>query len=434
MIWLMLGLLIVILLSIIICMAKNMDLSEPVFLLVAGYLLATIFVILNYERWNVEEFGSKTVGVVIIGILSWLLGAIGCKFAYGLFSKRRTIHKKEKRTSSEIVINKKSIILTFFFTILTAVIYLTDLIRRSGIGYSGLIKFMTMIRPLLKNNEISISFISIQLFSFCRAMAYVFTFAFLWNIIKVKKKNMIYMVVPVAYLAMSLFTSGRIYLIYYLIYSVTLYFILSKSNNSYSLKNLIIYTFRTIILITIALAIFAALANIVGRNTEHTIFEQISIYVGGPLVSFDKFIKKYNYQTSSYFGEETLTGVYQILEKIGLTKIKPNRHLEFVQFGNNWGNVYSAQRRYIADYGLNNSFFLMMIISYLYTFFHEKIVRNKKKNVSFCLYAMLAYPIPMMVIDDVLLSSVISINTIYDIIYVLIVYYILVDRKIKICI
>ena len=62
---------------------------------------------------------------------------------------------------------------------------------------------------------------------------------------------------------------------------------------------------------------------------------------------------------STVFGEETLYGVTSVLRKLNLVNLKETvRHLEFVDFGDASGNVYTCLRRYINDYGYARYYYL----------------------------------------------------------------------------
>ena len=167
-----------------------------------------------------------------------------------------------------------------------------------------------------------------------------------------------------------------------------------------------------------------------GRDSHHTLYEQISVYFGGPLISFDKFLSSYDLVRPDTFGEETLIGIYQLLTKIGITDISLNRHLEYIQFGENWGNVYSALRRYIFDYGYVYAIIIFGLIGFIYSYYFTKVCSTKRKKISYVIFAMLCYPVIMMPIDDVLLSSLLSINTVYDLVYVFLFYNFFVKKKI----
>lgn len=409
----------IILLIYSICERRKYTFSDPVFLLLSSNLMSIFFVVLNYDNWNVKEnFSSKTVAIVVLSVLVFVFGSSLSSKLYKILPKKKLIIK-EDLYKDPINIPKKWVIFFVFFISLSSVFYFITLLRKSSIPFWGFKDFMTTVRPLLKDNKISISFLSVQLLSISKMLAYIFTYSFFVNYIFFKQRNLGYLLIPFAYILMSLLTSGRIYIIYFVIYAFSLYFILNK--NKYS--NILKIVLKTFVFIFICLFLFGALANVVGRNTSHSIMEQLSIYIGGPLVSLDLYLKNLFITPTKYFGEETLIGVYQILNKLQITNIQLNRHLEYVQFGNNWGNVYTAIRRYIHDYGFFGSQILMFVMGAIYRFFYEIIISSKRFGKLDIFYSMLIYPIPMLIIDDLFLSNLLSINTVYDIIYIQFGYY-----------
>ena len=227
----------------------------------------------------------------------------------------------------------------------------------------------------------------------------------------------------------SLLTSGRIYFIYYAIFVYTLFFLLIKKNVRFSLRKIIKFIIYISIFLFFFFILFAVLANMVGRNTSHSIFVQLSVYIGGPLISFNKFVNSFNFSKPDYMGEETLIGIYQVLRKIGIIDVPLTRHLPFVQFGDNWGNVYTAMRRYIHDYGIIASMIIVSCIGFIYEFFYGLISKKTYLSLHCFLYAMWIYPIPMMIIDDLFLSNLLGINTIYDLFFLLLLYRIFIKKN-----
>lgn len=421
MIWILLSTIVLLLIFFLIVRGRKLDFSEPTFLLLASMLLSILFVILNYEQWNVEsELTFLTVIVIIVSIIFFIIGNFISKAIYASIPKKRLLLNTGY---TKVLVNNLTCFMAVIFISFSAIYYLMQLRRSSGIGIGNFISFMTAIRPLLKENLISIGFIATQLFSISKAIAYIFTYIFMWNLIKAKIVQLKLLIIPLMYLLMSLLTSGRIYLIYYLIYAFSLYFLLSVRNRGYSVRTILKVIIRLFGGIFLVLIIFGLLANIVGRNTQHTIFEQISVYVGGPLISFAEFINYYDYHNRpAVFGEETLVGIYHLLNTLGVTTYQANRHLEFTQFGNNWGNIYTALRRYIYDYGIAVNMGIMTFIGLFYGFLHEVAVNEDKLSLKHIIYCMLLFPIPMMIIDETFMSTIISLNTVYDIFYIIIIY------------
>ena len=427
MIWLLLGLNICLLLIYMLTNRKGINFCEPVFLLVVSTIISALFVIMNYHNWNVlEDFSLKTVTLFFGAEIFFLIGSISAKFLFASLPKRK---RKLYYNYHPIIINKNIIALSFIFVIFSGIIYFFNLLQKSGLSYTGFISYMTLIRPMLKNNEISISFISLQLLNISKILAYIFSYIYIWNLITFKEKKYVYLLVPTIYIIVSLLTSGRIYFIYYAIFVYTLFFLLIKKNVRFSLRKIIKFIIYISIFLFFFFILFAVLANMVGRNTSHSIFVQLSVYIGGPLISFNKFVNSFNFSKPDYLVEETLIGIYQVLRKIGIIDVPLTRHLPFVQFGDNWGNVYTAMRRYIHDYGIIASMIIVSCIGFIYEFFYGLISKKTYLSLHCFLYAMWIYPIPMMIIDDLFLSNLLGINTIYDLFFLLLLYRIFIKKN-----
>ena len=166
MIWLLLGLNICLLLIYMLTNRKGINFCEPVFLLVVSTIISALFVIMNYHNWNVlEDFSLKTVTLFFGAEIFFLIGSISAKFLFASLPKRKR---------KLYYINKNIIALSFIFVIFSGIIYFFNLLQKSGLSYTGFISYMTLIRPMLKNNEISISFISLQLLNISKILAYIF--------------------------------------------------------------------------------------------------------------------------------------------------------------------------------------------------------------------------------------------------------------------
>lgn len=174
MIWLLLGLNICLLLIYMLTNRKGINFCEPVFLLVVSTIISALFVIMNYHNWNVlEDFSLKTVTLFFGAEIFFLIGSISAKFLFASLPKRK---RKLYYNYHPIIINKNIIALSFIFVIFSGIIYFFNLLQKSGLSYTGFISYMTLIRPMLKNNEISISFISLQLLNISKILAYIFSY------------------------------------------------------------------------------------------------------------------------------------------------------------------------------------------------------------------------------------------------------------------
>lgn len=112
---------------------------------------------------------------------------------------------------------------------------------------------------------------------------------------------------------------------------------------------------------------FIILAIVLGKRNsfaELNVKEYLTKYISVGIRNFDLFLK--NPVRSDFFGQETFPGFHRILYNylnIGNLYATP---LDGIQFnGFSMGNIYTAFRRYYADFGL----FGMLFISYLLGYF-----------------------------------------------------------------
>ena len=108
----------------------------------------------------------------------------------------------------------------------------------------------------------------------------------------------------------------------------------------------------------------------------------VSVYTGMSIPSLDYWLNKAK-DLSTVFGEETLYGVTSVLRKLNLVHLKETvRHLEFVDFGDASGNVYTCLRRYINDYGYAGMLFMQGAVGAFYSLFYNNI--KKRMDLEFC--------------------------------------------------
>ena len=98
----------------------NRELLSPTFICVAMYLLSSFMLLFYVKTWNFD-LSTKTVVVILIGLLSVFLGELaGTKVRVGLKLGKNI----ENDSSKPIIMKKTALYLCFAFVSLTAVLYL----------------------------------------------------------------------------------------------------------------------------------------------------------------------------------------------------------------------------------------------------------------------------------------------------------------------
>ncbi|GHT09996.1 hypothetical protein AGMMS4956_00640 [Bacteroidia bacterium] len=184
----------------------------------------------------------------------------------------------------------------------------------------------------------------------------------------------------------------------------------------------------------IGIAVFFALFIAAGSLKDSVFvthaWESISFYTGLSIPSLDDYLLQPRPQ-SDHFGEETLSGIYYFLNRIGIhfpDNYVNYKHLEFVNFNGTMGNVYTVVRRLLHDYGYWGLYFLLFAFGFIYSFLFQ-LIKNKR---SFLLifYAFMFYPIVMVGIDEQLCSTWFSISWVWITLYMYIFWLLFVKNKI----
>lgn len=402
------------------------DFSDPIFLCFAGSILSVLLVIANYKNWDVKEtFTIKTAAFLSVIQVVFLVGYFLSRMLYEALPKQ-VVHSQNRQQI--IYISNGKIVASLLLVMVSGAMYFVTLLRNSGVSYTNYVMFMEELRPIIQNNEANIGILPIQMLALCKVTSYGFSYAFIWNFVSYKKVEKKLLLVPILYILVSLLTSGRNYFLEYIVYVYVTYFLLAKKKKHFTPIKVLGFIAKIVLSLAGVLVIFVLLANLVGRNTSHSFFTQISVYLGGPLISFSEYFNSFDKGSNQYFGQESLVGVYQFLDMLGITDAKLIRHLEFIQFGDNWGNVYTAFRRYINDFGIIGCCVVVFAISFLYEIIYQIVINKPFLMFGTFLLAMFMYPMAMMIIDDLLLSRVLSINTVLEIGYSIIVFGFLIKR------
>lgn len=184
---------------------------------------------------------------------------------------------------------------------------------------------------------------------------------------------------------------------------------------------------------------FIILAIVLGKRNsfaELNVKEYLTKYISVGIRNFDLFLK--NPVRSDFFGQETFPGFHRILYNylnIGNLYATP---LEGIQFnGFSMGNIYTAFRRYYADFGLFGMLFISYLLGYFFSLAYEKIKKKSYKDQTgfgLLLFAYLSKEIFYWPIENQLLISELSVGGIFKIIILYILYLLAVKKKVKIII
>lgn len=147
------------------------------------------------------------------------------------------------------------------------------------------------------------------------------------------------------------------------------------------------------------LVIFYYSASLIGRINTKGMFDYITYYCGGSIECFNQYVNNEK-QIKMVRGEETFYNLISNLDSLGVTDYslteRESGHLEFIYYKETMvGNIYTAYRRWINDFGILGLVIFQGIMAVAMTILYNRAKYNNGKlgNFWILLYGYLAYTV-----------------------------------------
>jgi oligosaccharide repeat unit polymerase len=408
------------------------EILSPTVVACGVFLVSIFFACLYTNKWN-APISYITVIVVVTALLAFASGEFLARL---LLSKHGL--KKVSLPSNPINVPNWSIATIVVLSAVFLVIFILYTYSLAQImGYSSgssEYSLMSYVRNAQLSNMADISpynRIATHGLHIITSLSYIFCFIFLYNFVFFKKygKNWQNLIPVVISLPFVMFSGGRVGLIFLteIVFIIAVLFFMQKMNwGSDGLK-------RVVKWIWVGGISFYMLFIIAGSFKSHAFsqrpFDSIAFYTGLSIASLDNYLKNPRPE-NEFFGEETLSGLYGILKKAGLDipeQYTQYTHLEFSNFAGASGNVYTAVRRLLQDYGWVGMYCFMFFFGLFYSAFFLFI--KNKQNCAVIVYAYMFYAVIMMPIDEQFFTTVFSLPFFERIFFVIILYELFVRRR-----
>lgn len=161
-----------------------------------------------------------------------------------------------------------------------------------------------------------------------------------------------------------------------------------------------------VIALVVILVVFSRLQSLLGRDVSGSTdgFTVVSNYVGAPIIHFGQYIQNPP-PPNKVLGQETFVGVWNVAYKLGITEQAYLAHEEHRRLTNtDTGNVYTLFRRFIQDFGIGGMCILTILLSWLFSYFYNRKIRNctldRKTVLNIMVYGYIFYIIAMASIDN----------------------------------
>lgn len=410
------------------------DFLSPSFGVCAAFVFSIMCAAVNVQKWS---FTLSDEAFFVI------LYSVNVYFIVELFirnSRKKLLETVPIMNRQPLIISKIVYILSILLMVLCGIKYYKDIIYiTSKYGdfstWNSAVKFYRD-SGITGNISEGVSSLSSNLYIFSIAAAYVYGYLFIYNlsITKNKAKNMLYLVPIIIFCIETIITGGRLHIIRLFIGMVYLYIFLLYSNNvkkQISIKNIL----KIFLLMFILLYVFTSLSSLVGRVYKGDIFYYITSYIGGSIPLLDLFL--HDGVKHEIWGYETFPSLLKMIGRFfnidSLKSIYVNKEFRALN-GYSLGNVYTALRAYISDFGLFGLTILVALHSFTYSIYYKtltlKKIYTRNVDLGLLIYMFIAHAIYLFSIDDRFYMNIISIESvkIFFIFYIL-TRFISVNRK-----
>lgn len=249
---------------------------------------------------------------------------------------------------------------------------------------------------------------------------FLYAYFFINNVFVCKqniKKNIQFVLPPFILCMMTIMTGVRTNILRLCVFCFVCSYILLQFKKDWKIR----IPWRFIKIMTGALAIilvvFFSLQSVLGRSEAGSVdgFTVISNYAGAPIIHFDQYIQKPP-PTNEVFAQETFTGVWNVLYKLGITDKMYLAHEEFRQLTSaDSGNVYTLFRRFVQDFGICGMCVMTILLSYFFSYVYNRKIRMQRLNYRTMLviieYGYVYYIIAMASVDN-LVHDYVNLGTI----------------------
>lgn len=410
-------------------MLTNKDVISPWFISCGMYIASLLVVIINENNWGLDITGDTFI-TIFVALFSLGMGDLFARSLYGKIKKNNINQSKEifNTALKPIIISKKYLIVMISIMLVTLVIQFKELYRLSIMagnteGYAKMFEYGRKMLSQYGNSTL----LSLALAT-CSSISNFIAFIIIYNKINLKKQRVgiLYIIILAIYIMQLILTTGRQNFIQFATAIIAMIFILiqRKYKNKDINKKLITIGISTIVLFLI---VFFALGNL--TNKSFLGFNRtISLYLGGSIIGLDQYLNSPKIQPT-YFGENTLFGIYAALKMIKINVPSLYAPLEMIFIGHDGVNIYTPLRRYIQDFSYIGMIFIMFYIGFIYTSVLIYIRNKKYVGSLIVIFAMFFYVITEIAIEERFFMMVVSFHGLYKSLIVVLLFWFFIQRR-----
>ena len=417
------------------------DLLSPTFISALMFLLAVSCAIVGLFSWNyVKELSLQTILIFIAGLTAFGIGEVIARSIHK--NKTKSVEQKvEQKTEVEFNLSNKVLVVILLLVLLSTALMISEIIRvcaTYGYTSNSFLKVLAFYRSktgLFSDAAFSSEGVNVivrQLWKVGGAINIILFYYGFQKILRLKKKInkkeivLIALILVVTLFQTFLFNGGRSiffhYIVAYIAIALFVLFVKGRKNITKSMVR------RGAGIVAALLVVFYLILPIVGRSTRHGFFEYTTFSLGTAVPSFELYMNDDEQpdEGSKYIGEETFSGVYYTLNKVGLIKYAKAQSHEWRSFADDGtlsSNTYTSLRTYYKDFGMLGVIILQFIFGLVVTLIYLKV--KESGSMLACVIYFSYFYILIDQIRDEQFYSLISISTLANIGFTVITYYVI---------
>ena len=403
------------------------DILQPSVLMSASMMLSVFLAAVNTERWQLE-FSMTSVLILSLGVLA---------FATGSLTVTKNIYKNAipKKLPKSIYYNcGAAIYFSMIIMISLAILSFHEIYSLSKTlgNTEGIFNIIKTVRPAIEFQSLKLSRWMYYRQYIAMGISYVYAYMFLNNIIYFKwsNKNIILLCPIILYVPFMIFTTGRMSMISFFIYFVTIGIFLYLKKYYFSLKHNIKAILGLTLLSSLAVIFFLVMGALSGKTTTdtRTPFVIISHYLGLSVPAFDSAYNSVGVE-NNLIGSHLFVSIYRILNFAGFNFPDVEIFLPFTEFNGINTNVYTAEWRYVKDFGITGMMAIMWLLGGFYSSFYNWLKYSETGIYSLLLYGTISYPLFLSSIDERFFLDLFGSSIIYIALALLLAKKILIDKR-----
>lgn len=416
----------------------NNDFMFPATVVFIVYAFSVSLAIIEMKKWDVY-ISAETLSIFCAGLMIYLIVGIVTR---GL-AKPFRIKKECQYTNGNFheVLEVSSVITVIVILLnIYVVLEMFKAVRTTALvagAFSSVGEMIGNSRNAVVYGETSLKLTSTvrYLYHFQYATSYIYLYIEMLRIAKKKKEKALTVIshwLPIILFFLTTFIRGeRMACLEIVTAGIFLFYYFFREQHGGNVKGFQgKFAVRVAGIVIIVLIAFSQIRGFVGRTNTYDLVDYIAQYAGAPIKLFDMFIQNPPSKNTSIWGAETFVNVWKYIgHKTGdatLNGLIMNKEFRSVN-GFGLGNVYTAFREYMNDFGFIGLLVLTTIHSFFFTYYYtciKKVNRHSftsRIDFSVLLYAFLVPSLFFFSIDDRLFQAYLDIEKVKIVIWMYVV-------------